>query len=110
MDLAARTAEKQWGTTRPNPTVGAVVLDADGNVVAIDADGVVRVFGPDGSDRGSTDPIAHEGSTLTVDTERAYVSSPAEGVVYEIDYADAARIARVLTTATSPDAAVEVGR
>ena len=37
MDLAARTAEKQWGTTRPNPTVGAVVLDADGNVVATGA-------------------------------------------------------------------------
>lgn len=34
MDLAARTAEGKWGTTRPNPTVGAVVLDADGNIVA----------------------------------------------------------------------------
>ena len=37
MDLAARTAEERWGTTRPNPTVGAVVLDADGNVVATGA-------------------------------------------------------------------------
>lgn len=37
MDLAARTAEKQWGTTRPNPTVGAVVLDAAGSVVATGA-------------------------------------------------------------------------
>ena len=37
MSLAARAAEARWGTTRPNPTVGAVVLDADGNVVATGA-------------------------------------------------------------------------
>ncbi len=104
--------EREWERAEVSHDLVAVAAadDADENVVAIGADGVVHVFGPDGSDRGSTDPIAHEGSTLTVDTERAYVSSPAEGVVYEIDYADAARIARVLTTATSPDAAIEVGR
>lgn len=37
MALAGRTAAEKWGSTRPNPTVGAVVLDADGNVVATGA-------------------------------------------------------------------------
>lgn len=106
------TRARSWSRADVDRQLTQVVAadDADGNVVAIDASGRVRVFGPDGSDRGSTDPIAGEGSTLTVDTDRAYVSAPDSGIVYEIDYADGARIARELTPATAPDVAIEVGR
>lgn len=37
MALAAEAAADRWGTTRPNPTVGAVVLDAAGHVVSAGA-------------------------------------------------------------------------
>ena len=37
MALAAQAAAEKWGSTRPNPTVGAVVLDAAGQVVATGA-------------------------------------------------------------------------
>ncbi|WP_156761668.1 ABC transporter [Microbacterium karelineae] len=84
--------------------------DADEHVVALDAQGRVRVFGPDGTELGATEPIADEGSTLTVDTTRAYVSSPEAGVVYEIDFADGARIAREIETPTALAVAIEVGR
>ncbi|WP_110589968.1 ABC transporter [Microbacterium suaedae] len=106
------TRQKAWTYTEVDAPLRTVVAadDADQNVVALDTDGRVRVYGPDGSERGSTDPLAGEGPVLTVDTQRAYLSAPGEGLVYEIDYADGARIARELTPPTSPDAAIEVGR
>lgn len=106
------TRERSWTRVEVDRPLAQVVAadDADRNVVAVDADGRVVVFGPDGAERGATDPIASEGSTLVVDAQRAYLSSPEAGVVYEIDYADGARVARELATPTAPDAAIEVGR
>ncbi|WP_221584797.1 ABC transporter [Microbacterium sp. G2-8] len=106
------TRAREWTHVEVDAHLTTVVAadDADENIVAVDDDGRVRVYGPDGSERGSTEPLAGEGSTLTVDTQRAYLSAPDAGVIYEIDYADGARIARELTTPTAPDAAIEVGR
>ncbi|MGO1255696.1 MAG: hypothetical protein ACTH1G_02595, partial [Microbacterium gubbeenense] len=61
-------------------------------------------------DRGSTEPIADEDSTLVVDTQRAYVSVPSAGTVYEIDYADNARIARELVPEAGLAVSTVVGR
>lgn len=98
----------------------AAVDDADGHVVALDAEGRVRVLlAETGEEVGVTEPLLPEtlgdadalaGVVLTVDAQRAYLSAPKEGVVYEIAYADGARIARTLETPTDPAFLAEVGR
>lgn len=106
------TRQQEWSLVETDEPLDAVtaVDDEDGNVVAIGADGRVRVYSATGEERAATDAIAGEGSSLVVDAQRAYVSAPADGAVYEIDYADSARIARTLETPTDPAFVVEVGR
>ena len=48
--------------------------------------------------------------TLVADDQRAYLSAPTERRLYEIDYADGARIARTFDTATEPAFTAETGR
>ena len=120
------TREKAWRWV-PSETVLLAVASVDneaGHVVTVGDDGVVRVYeATTGSLLAETepllektlleaqdDPVLLDGVTLTVDANRAYLNAPAEGVVYEIDYADGARIARVLETETRPVHLVEVGR
>lgn len=47
---------------------------------------------------------------LQVDADRAYVNVPGRGEVVEIDYADAARVARTLPAEVAPDHLAETGR
>ncbi|MNI96861.1 hypothetical protein D3C73_1553990 [compost metagenome] len=56
------------------------------------------------------DPALAGKIQLTVDAQRAYVNAPAEGLIYEIDYADDARIARTLDLPTKPVHFAETGR
>jgi len=106
------TRAKAWTHVEVDATLRAVVAadDNDGNVLAIDDQGVLHVYGPDGSERGATGPIADDASTLVVDIQRAYLTAPASGVVYEIDYRDGARVARELTPAEGLAVGTEVGR
>ncbi|NHI16021.1 ABC transporter [Microbacterium excoecariae] len=108
------TRAAAWTHVDVDAELGRVVAadDAAGHLVAVDAAGAVRVFDEAGKALGSTDPLVEDpaGATLTVDTERAYLTAPGAGLVYEIDYADGARIAREVATPTAPDAAIEVGR
>lgn len=108
--------ERSWvfiPTPRPLTRV-STVDDTEGHVVAIDADGRVVVYlAKTAVMVSSTDPLLSDGgmgSSLVVDGQRAYVNAPAKGVVYEIDFADEARVARSLISPTKPAFFTEVGR
>ncbi len=112
------TRDRSWSHADTEAElVDVVAADDDaGRVVALGADGRVLVFDEQGALLGSSDPLVAESLAagdevdLVVDTQRAYLSDPANGTVYEIDYADGARVARELTTPTSPFVATELGR
>jgi hypothetical protein len=110
------TRERAWQfipTDAPLAVVAAVD-DDEAHVVAIDTTGRVRVYdGASGAELAGAEPLLTEvgpSVSLTVDGQRAYVNDPVAGVVYEIDYADAARVARTLDTPTTSHFLTEVGR
>lgn len=94
--------------------------DEEGHLLALDRAGRVRVYAAGSGrqlavtrpllDQTLLDPGLLAGVELVVDQTRAYLNAPAEGAVYEIDYADSARIARRLTTPTRPVFFAEAGR
>ncbi|GAA1317867.1 ABC transporter [Leucobacter albus] len=138
--LDARARSWSWISAAAPLTHATAVGDDAEHVVALDTSGRVRVYRGgeeiglsepllDPSDLGATDlgstdldptgldpsaldadARAHARVTLTVDDSRAYVNSPARGVVSEIDFADAARVARELRPGVSPVLFAEVGR
>ncbi|MGJ0389364.1 ABC transporter [Microbacterium sp. CGR1] len=113
------TRARSW-TLLPSPTPLVQVTavdDEDGHVLALAQDGRVLVLdGDDGSVLAETAPLVAESlssgtaPTLIADQHRAYLSAPTERRLYEIDYADAARIARTFETATEPAFVAETGR
>jgi hypothetical protein len=114
------TRERTW-TLLPvdRPIVQATAVDDEAqHVLALAADGRVLVIdGATGELLSETEPLVAEslatgaGSpTLVADQPRAYLNAPAENVVYEIDFADAARISRTFATSTQPTHLVETGR
>lgn len=116
------TRQRTWDWL-PTPTpvlAAAAVDDADGHVVVVGADGRVQVYDARTKQRIAAseplmaatlaDPALAGKADLSVDGQRAYVSAPAEGVVYEIDYAGGARIARTLELPTRPVHLAETGR
>ena len=116
------TRERSWALV-PTDTpllLVAAADDTDGNVVALDVDGrVLTLDGATGDTLAATEPLLGEtvadpdmlvGVELTVDASRAYVNAPTEGAVFEIDYADGARVARTFDIPTSPLFLVETGR
>ena len=101
------------------PIVQATAVDDEAqHVLALGADGRVLVIdGTTGALLAQTEPLVAEslatdaGSpTLVADQPRAYLNGPAERAVYEIDFADAARISRTFETPTSPALLVVTGR
>ena len=115
LDSRARTLTL---VASPEPLLRATAVGDDAHlIVAVGASGRLHVLSAAGP-LAQTEPLlAHDiadgvlaaGVTVEVDISRAYVNSPAAGVVYEIDYADDARVARTLDV---PGAAlmVETGR
>ena len=100
--------EREWKRFATEPLAQvAAVDDREGHIVALSAEGRVLVFDADGAELART-AVLSTGGELTVDAGRAYLNDPAGRVVYEIDYADGARIAREFAL----DAAflVETGR
>lgn len=118
--LNTRDASWSWLPTTTPVLAAAAVDDEAGHVVVVGSDGTVQVY--DGRSKkpiSSTAPLMPATLAdpellgkveLTVDGERAYVNAPAEGVAFEIAYADGARIARTLTLPTQPLHLVETGR
>lgn len=118
--LNTRQKSWEWLPTTTPVIAAAAVDNAARHVVVVGADGRVSVYA-----QGDKEPLATtapllgksldtpnlaEHIQLTVDSERAYLNAPAEGVVYEIAYADGARIARTLTLPTEASHLVETGR
>ncbi|WP_447913555.1 ABC transporter [Microbacterium phyllosphaerae] len=113
------TRARSW-TLLPSPAPLAQVTavdDDEGHLLALARDGRVLVLnGDDGSVLAETAPLAAQSlssgaePTLIADQHRAYLSAPSEHRLYEIDYADAARIARTFETTTEPAFVAETGR
>lgn len=113
------TREKSWALLpAPAPLLHvSAVDDADEHVLALAADGRVFVLdGTDGSVIAETEPLvaqsvaAGKAPTLVADQQRAYLSGPSEQKLFEIDYADGARVARTFDTPTEPMFTAETGR
>lgn len=128
------TRERRWSmleTDTPLLQVTAVDDSAE-HVVALARDGRVLVLdAATGRTLAATEPLLPatlaidraraeigaapgetpllDGVELTVDASRAYLNAPADGLVYEIDYADAARVARTFPLAGQPRFLVETG-
>jgi hypothetical protein len=102
------TRERSWRLlSTPMPLIRvAAVDDADENVLGVSADGrVVVIDGRSGEVRAQTEPLVPSSvstATLVVDQQRAYLNAAAERRLYEIDFADDARIARVFDTDAEP--------
>ena len=94
--------------------------DKAGLVVALADDGrILTLDGGTGATLAATEPLLAAtvadpallaGVELTVDAGRAYLNAPAENAVYEIDYADGARVARTFAMPAAPLFLAETGR
>lgn len=108
--------QRSW-TLIPVPDAVATNTAGDGTVLVLRRDGTLSAF--DVATRNETAriplfpaEIPHLGAqpVVDLDSDRAYVNNAADRVVYEIDYADGLRIARVLRTEVAPGLMVEAGR
>lgn len=113
------TRERSWTLLpAPAPLVHVTAVDdEDGHLLALAQDGRVLVLDDEtGAVIAETPPLVAEslaaGATpaLIADQHRAYLSAPAEHALHEIDYADAARVARTFDTTTEPAFVAETGR
>ncbi len=113
------TRKRSW-TLLPAPTPlvhVSAVDDNDEHVLALTADGRILVLnGEDGVVLAETPALvakslaAGTAPALIADQQRAYLSGPTEQRLYEIDFADDARIARTFETTTEPAYAAVTGR
>ncbi|MGA8790485.1 MAG: ABC transporter [Paenarthrobacter sp.] len=118
--LNTRQRTWDWLPTSTPVLAAATVDDTDHHVVVVGADGSVQVYDASTKKRIAVtkplmdatlaDPVLAGRVELAVDGQRAYVNAPAENLVYEIDYADGARIARTLELPTTPVHLMETGR
>ncbi|WP_368497469.1 ABC transporter [Herbiconiux sp. A18JL235] len=113
------TRRRSWSLLPvPTPLAAVTAVDDDEqHVLALATDGRMLVIdGADGSLLAQTDPLvadslaAGETPRLVADQQRAYLSGPRELMLWEIDFADDARIARSFPTSTEPAFAAETGR
>ncbi|MEV8273539.1 ABC transporter [Microbacterium sp. NPDC077184] len=103
----------------PEPLLQVTAVDDNAaNLLALTRSGRVLVLdGESGAVRASTEPLVSASVAdsagavhLIADQQRAYLSGPTEQMLWEIDFADDARIARTFTPTTAPLFAVLTGR
>jgi hypothetical protein len=113
------TRERSWTLLpTPEPVVQATAVDdKDGNVLALTADGRVLVLdAATGALRAASTPLVGESLAagqpvaLIADQQRAYLNGPTEGRMWEIDFADDARVAREFAPERTPLFLAETGR
>lgn len=116
------TRERAWHLIDAGEPLVRVtaVDDADGHVLALTAEGRVLVIGATtGARLAATEPILSRtvadperlaGVELIADQHRAYVNGVAERRLFELDFADAARVSREFDTPTEPRFLLETGR
>ncbi len=113
------TRERTWTLVpTPEPVVQATAVDdKDANLLALTPDGRVLVLdGETGELRARTEPLvgaslaAGRPVSLLADQQRAYLGGAEEGRLWELDFADGARVAREFTPATAPLFTAETGR
>lgn len=120
--LDVRKAKWQLHSSKERLMQVTAVDDADGHVLALTEKGTLVVFVTgEGSGKSSRvsgetkqllDPetVARLAPVLQVDFQRAYLNDPAGSRIFEIDYADGARVARTLTAVDGTLSMHEVGR
>lgn len=116
LDTRART----WTLLpAPEPLVQVTAVDdGDAHLLALTESGRVLVLdGETGAVRAATEPLVAESLAdgvgdirLIADQQRGYLTGPAEQTVWEIDFADDARIARTFAPTTAPLFAALTGR
>lgn len=116
------TRERTWTLLDAGEPImqATAVDDADQHVLALTPDGRVLVLsGATGERLANTEPLvaastadpdATDGVELIADQHRAYLNGPVERQLFEIDFADGARVARTFATPTEPRFLVETGR
>lgn len=114
------TRERSWVLLpSPTPLVQVTAVDDEAqHVLALAADGRVLVLdGTTGAVIAETEPLVADSllvgggaPVLIADQQRAYLSAPSERRLYEIDFADNARIARDFETRSTPAFVGETGR
>lgn len=114
------TREQSWQLRRsPVPLAQVSAVDDDEeHVLGLTRDGAVAVLdGASGELLASTRPLVRESlrqdvgePTLVLDQQRAYLSGPAERRLFEIDFADDARVSRTFTTDDEPAFTAGTGR
>lgn len=109
LDVSKRT----WTLLEtPVPVVTAAAVGDTQRVLAVGDDGSLLSLDPASGDVRHQVPLIETtpdtAPQLRIDTSRAYVSDPASSTVYEIDYADSLRVARIFDV-PSADFLLETG-
>lgn len=114
------TRERSWSLLRsPHPLSQVTAVDdEDEHVLGLTTDGRLIVLdGSSGDTLATSRPLVDASlrdgpgaPTLVADQQRAYLSAPAEKRLYEIDFADGARVARTFQTPSEPAYVAGTGR
>lgn len=90
--------ERTWTFHETGPVAAVNTAGAGSALLTLTTDGVLHALDPASGRELARTPLltapVPPGATIEVDTSRAYVNDPATGVVHEIDYGDALRVAR----------------